>query len=417
MRPLATIHYMPLANSSLNPDSHSNAAPRSRRVLEVLATFLKLGVSSFGGPIAHLGYFHREIVVKRRWVDEAQYAQLVALGQFLPGPASSQVGFSLGLLRAGWAGGLAAFVAFTLPSVVLLLAFARAIPLLQQPVGQAAIHGLKLLAVAVVAQGVLTMAERLTPDFRRRVIAVVAAAVAITVSSAFTQLVVIVGGACAGLMFCRSSRVSDSAGFALGYRRRTGLVLISLFVTLLLASILLTANTSLLGSVAAAFYRTGALVFGGGHVVLPLLQESVVDPGWVSTEDFLAGYGAAQAVPGPMFSLAAFLGARIEGVNDLLGAAVSLLAIFLPGLLLMAGMLPFWHVIARAGKAANAIAGVNAAVVGLLAAALYNPVWTSAVHEWTDIAIAGAAFLILTATPAPVLAVVAGCVIASMLAS
>lgn len=388
---------------------------QSSRVVEVVLTFLKLGLTSFGGPIAHLGYFHREIVVKRRWVDEAQYAQLIALGQFLPGPASSQVGFSLGLLRAGWLGGIAAFVAFTLPSVLLLLAFARAIPLLQQPYGQAAIHGLKLLAVAVVAQGVLTMAERLTPDLQRRVIAVVAAAVAITVSSAITQLVVIAGGACAGLIFCRGSSVPDSTGFPLAYQRRTGLVLIALFAILLLAAILLTPSSPLLVSVAAAFYRTGALVFGGGHVVLPLLQESVVDPGWVNPEDFLAGYGAAQAVPGPMFSLAAFLGARIGGLDDLPGAAVSLLAIFMPGLLLMAGMLPFWHVIARADKAADAIAGVNAAVVGLLAAALYNPVWTSAVHGWTDIAIAGAAFLILTATRTPVLAVVAGCVIASMI--
>ncbi|WP_116812277.1 chromate efflux transporter [Steroidobacter cummioxidans] len=407
---------MPFADPSLDPDSRASAAPRLSGVLEVLVTFLKLGLTSFGGPIAHLGYFHRELVVKRRWVDEAQYAQLIALGQFLPGPASSQVGFSLGLLRAGWLGGLAAFMAFTLPSVLLLLAFARAIPLLQQPYGQAAIHGLKLLAVAVVAQGVLTMAGRLTPDLRRRVIAIVAAVVAITVSSAITQLVVIVGGACAGLMFCRGSSVPDSASFALVYRRRTGLVLIALFAILLLASILLTPGPSLLVSVAGAFYRTGALVFGGGHVVLPLLQESVVDPGWVNPEDFLAGYGAAQAVPGPMFSLAAFLGARIGGLNDLLGAAVSLLAIFLPGLLLMAGMLPFWHVIARADKAADAISGVNAAVVGLLAAALYNPVWTSAVHAWTDIAIAGAAFLILMATRTPVLVVVAGCVMASMLA-
>jgi chromate transporter len=339
------------------------------------------------------------------------------LGQFLPGPASSQVGFSLGLLRAGWLGGLAAFVAFTTPSVLLLLAFARAMPLLQQPYGQAAIHGLKLLAVAVVAQGVLSMAERLTPDLPRRLIAVMAAAVAITVGSAIVQLVVIVGGACAGLMFCRSSSVPDSPGFPLRYERRSGLVLIFLFAILLAASILPMAGTSLLMSVAAAFYRTGALVFGGGHVVLPLLQESVVDPGWVNAQDFLAGYGAAQAVPGPMFSLAAFLGARVKGVDDLVGAIISLLAIFTPGLLLMAGMLPFWHVIARAKKAADAIAGVNAAVVGLLAAALYDPVWTSAVHEWTDVAIAVAAFLILSATRAPVLAVVAGCVMGSMLAT
>jgi chromate transporter len=382
--------------------------------IEVFATFMKLGLTSFGGPIAHLGYFHREIVAKRRWVDEAQYAQLVALSQFLPGPASSKLGFSLGLLRAGWRGGLAAFVAFTLPSVLLLLAFARAIPLLQRPYGEAAIHGLKLLAVAVVAQGVLTMAERLTPDLRRRLIGVAAAAVTIVAGTAIAQLVVIVGGAGAGLMFCRRSSVPDTGNIQAAYGQRTGLVLISLFAVLLFVSFTLTSSETLSIALPAAFYRAGALVFGGGHVVLPLLHESVVDPGWVSPEDFFAGYGAAQAVPGPMFSLAAFLGARVKGIDDLLGATVSLVAIFMPGFLLTAGALPFWHGIGRADKAAQAISGVNAAVVGLLAAALYNPVWTSAVHEWTDIAIVAAAFVVLSATRVPVLAVVAGCVIGSM---
>lgn len=381
---------------------------------EVFGTFLKLGLTSFGGPIAHLGYFQREIVAKRQWVNDAQYAQLVALAQFLPGPASSQVGFSLGLLRAGWRGGLAAFVAFTLPSVLLLLAFAQAMPLLQQPHGEAAIHGLKLLAVAVVAQGVVTMAKRLTPDLRRQVIAVAAAAVAIIGSSAMLQLIVIVGGAAAGLLFCRSSSVADAASLLPTYRPWTGLILIGIFAALLVATLVATADLSPLLAIAAAFYRAGALVFGGGHVVLPLLQEAIVDPGWIDPGDFLAGYGAAQAVPGPMFSLAAFFGARIEQVDDLTGATVSLIAIFMPGLLLIAGVLPFWHAIAGSSRAANAVAGVNAAVVGLLAAALYDPVWTSAVHDWTDIVIAAAAFVVLTATRTPVLAVVAGCVIASI---
>lgn len=403
-----------MTNPNVSNEADAARAGASSRWLEVFATFLKLGLTSFGGPIAHIGYFHRELVTRRRWVDDEQYAQLVALGQFLPGPASSQVGFSLGLLRAGWPGGVAAFVAFTLPSVLLLLAFARAMPLLEHPHGQAAIHGLKLLAVAVVAQGVLTMAERLTPDLRRRVIAVAAAAVLIIASTAMAQLIVIVGGACAGLMFCRSSSIPDTASLQPAYGRRAGLILISLFAVLLAASIVLSSGMSPLWSVAAAFYRTGSLVFGGGHVVLPLLQESVVDPGWVRSDDFLAGYGAAQAVPGPMFSLAAFLGARTDAIGDLPGATMSLLAIFAPGLLLMAGMLPLWHSIARAEKAAKAIAGVNAAVVGLLAAALYDPVWTSAVYEWTDIVIVVAAFIVLTVTRTPVLAVVAGCVIASM---
>jgi chromate transporter len=387
---------------------------RMRGWLEVFSAFLKLGLTSFGGPIAHLGYFHREIVAKRRWIDEAHYAQLVALCQFLPGPASSQLGFSLGLLRAGWLGGLAAFVAFTLPSVLLLLAFAHVMPRLQEPYGRAALHGLKLLAVAVVAQGVLTMAQRLTPDLRRRLIAIGAAAVVIATSTALGQLGVIAAGAIAGVLLCRGSQLREISQLKPAYGPRAGLILLSAFAVLLIASIALTSESWPLTSVAAAFYRAGALVFGGGHVVLPLLQESVVNPGWVDVDDFLAGYGAAQAVPGPMFSLAAFLGARLHGVSATVGAATSVLAIFLPGLLLVAGMLPFWHAIARAQRAASAIAGVNAAVVGVLAAALYDPVWTSAVHGWSDVAIAGVGLVLLSATRTPVLAVLATCVLASI---
>lgn len=382
--------------------------------LEVFAAFLKLGLTSFGGPIAHLGYFHRELVGRRRWVDEAHYAQLVALCQFLPGPASSQVGFSLGLLRAGWLGGLAAFAAFTLPSVLLLLAFAHVIPLLQEPYGRAAVHGLKLLAVAVVAQGFMTMAERLTPDLRRRLIAVGAAAVGIASSTALGQLSVIVIGAVAGALLCRSSGAPEITGLEPPYGRRTGVLLLSIFALLLIASLVRSIDRWPLASIAAAFYRAGALVFGGGHVVLPLLQESVVDPGWVDSDDFLAGYGAAQAVPGPMFCLAAFLGARAHGVSATLGAAVGLVAVFLPGLLLVAGMLPFWHAIATARRAVSTIAGVNAAVVGLLAATLYDPVWTSTMHGWADIAIVGGTFILLSATRTPVLALLAGCVLASL---
>lgn len=382
--------------------------------VEVFSTFLKLGLTSFGGPVAHLGYFQREIVTRRRWFDEAQYAQLVALAQFLPGPASSQVGFSIGLLRAGWAGGCAAFVAFTLPSVMVLLALAHVIPLLQQSYGQAALHGLKLLAVAVVAQGVLAMAQRLTPDARCKVIAVAAAGITITGSAVVPQLMVIVLGAAAGLLFCRASSAVAGANLRPAYGRRTGFALILLCIALLVASFTLPSGVPSLAAIAAAFYRAGALVFGGGHVVLPLLQEAVVDTGWVTSEDFLAGYGAAQAVPGPMFSLAAFLGARIDQVDVLPGAAASLLAIFLPGLLLMAGVLPFWRSFAYATGAAGAIAGVNAAVVGLLAAAFCDPVWISAVSEWSDIAIAALAWLSLSAARVPVLCVAAGCVVASM---
>lgn len=388
--------------------------PTGSALLEVCLTFLKLGLTSFGGPIAHLGYFHRELVARRRWIDEGQYAQLVALCQFLPGPASSQLGFSLGLIRAGWLGALAAFVAFTLPSVLLLLGFAHLMPLLHHPYGQAAIHGLKLLAVAVVAQGVVTMAQRLTIDLRRRLIAVAAAAIIVASSTAVAQLAVVAGGALAGLLLCRNELVREAPSFRVAHGPRSGAVLLIIFAVLLVGSFALTNASSPLVSVAAAFYRAGALVFGGGHVVLPLLQEGVVRPGWVDPDVFLAGYGAAQAVPGPMFSLAAFLGANLHGASGVLGATVCLLAIFLPGLLLVGGALPFWRHIAGVQRSASAIAGINAAVVGLLAAALYNPVWTSAVHDLADVGIALAGFGLLVSPRLSVLIVLAGCVLASM---
>ncbi|HEU4653315.1 MAG TPA: chromate efflux transporter [Steroidobacteraceae bacterium] len=378
---------------------------------EVFATFLKLGLTSFGGPIAHLGYFHRELVQKRRWIDDPHYAQLLGLCQFLPGPASSQLGFSLGLLRAGWLGGIAAFIAFTLPSALLLFLFAQLMPSLGHPVSQAAIHGLKLLAVAVVAQGVLTMAERLTPDTLRRIVALIAATVMITTDAAATQLALILAGAIVGSLLCRSSGAGELAGLAPRYGARTSTVLFGAFIVLLAASFLPLCGITL-RSVSAAFYRAGALVFGGGHVVLPLLQQSVVTPGWVDGGDFLAGYGAAQAVPGPMFSFAAFLGARVHEIGGVTVAIVSTIAIFLPGLLLVSGSLPFWHGMSRGNLAAGAIAGVNAVVVGILAAALYNPVWISAVHGWIDVVIAVCGFLLLSRLP--VLAVVAFCVLASV---
>ncbi len=378
---------------------------------DVFATFLKLGLTSFGGPIAHLGYFHRELVQKRRWIHDAHYAQLLGLCQFLPGPASSQLGFSLGLLRAGWLGGIAAFVAFTLPSALLLFLFAQLMPSLGHPVSQAAIHGLKLLAVAVVAQGVLTMAERLTPDTQRRIIALIAAAVMITTHAAGTQLALIAAGAIVGSLLCRTSNAGELPNLTPRYGAPAGIALFGVFAVLLAASFLPFSGVSL-NSVGAAFYRAGALVFGGGHVVLPLLQQSVVKPGWVDGGEFLAGYGAAQAVPGPMFSFAAFLGARVHEMGGVTAAVVSTIAIFLPGLLLVSGSLPFWHGMSRGNLAAGAIAGVNAVVVGILAAALYNPVWTSAVHSWIDIAIAIFGFLLLSRLP--VLVVVAFCVLASV---
>lgn len=383
-------------------------------MLDVFLAFLKLGLSSFGGPIAHVGYFHREFVERRRWIDDARYAQLLAVSQFLPGPASSQVGFSLGLIRAGWLGALGAFLGFTLPSALLMFGFAYLTPQLDQPYGAALLHGFKLVAVAVVAQGVLTMAQRLTPDTARRLIAVAAALVVIFTGSASMQIVVVTLGAIAGLIVCRDAARIGSMHFDVGYGARAGIVLLAIFAVLLLFALLPDSREYLVAA-AQGFYRAGALVFGGAHVVLPLLEEAVVQPGWVSEDEFLAGYGAAQAVPGPMFSVAAFLGARLDPIPpNALSAAISLMAIFLPGLLLVAGVLPLWSAIASRKRAASALAGINAAVVGLLGAALYDPVWTSAILTPFDFAVALAGFVLLQLRGTSVLFVLLWCVAASL---
>ena len=382
---------------------------------EVGAVFLKLGLTSFGGPVAHLGYFHREFVERRRWLDEHRFGQLLALCQFLPGPASSQLGFSIGLLRARWTGAIAAFVGFTLPSALLLFAFAVLSGGLTGPWGAGAVHGLKLVAVAVVAQGVLGMARTLTPDMSRALLAAAAAVLVMLSGTAWMQLAVVAGGAALGPWLCRTVTARRGEAFALHYGRRTGGILLCVFGALLFAALVIAPRLPPLGQVAAAFYRAGALVFGGGHVVLPLLKQSVVDPGWLGNDTFLAGYGAAQAVPGPMFTLSAFLGARLHGPHGgALGATISLLAIFLPGLLLVAGALPFWRALGAGDGAARMLAGVNAVVVGLLAAALYNPVWISAIHAPLDFAIAAVAFAMLLARW-PALAAVAWCVAAALL--
>ena len=383
-------------------------------MIEVFGAFLKLGLTSFGGPIAHLGYYRREFVERRKWLDDGQFAQLLALCQFLPGPASSQLGFSIGLLRAGWPGALAAFLAFTLPSALLLFAFAAALPSLSGTAGDAAIHGLKIVALAVVAQGVLGMLRQLCPDPQRQSFAALAALALLLAGQAWMQLAVVALGAAAGVALCRSVQPVAGGGLALRYGTRLGWTLLGAFALLLGGLPLLAAGNAGLVAVAEAFYRAGALVFGGGHVVLPLLEEAVVKPGWISTDEFLAGYGAAQAVPGPMFTLAAYLGARLPGAEGgALGATVAVGAIFLPGFLLIAGVLPLWRAIAGHPVAARAIAGVNAAVVGLLGAALYDPVWTSAVRGPADVAIALVGFVLLTAWRASALLVVLWCVLAS----
>ncbi len=377
---------------------------------EILLVFLKLGVSCFGGPIAHLGYFREEFVVRRHWLDESAYADLVALCQFLPGPASSQVGFSIGLARGGYLGGLAAWTGFTLPSAIALTLFAFGSSRLQGTVGGGLLHGLKLVAVAIVAQAVFGMARTLCPDRARASIAVAAVALLSFSASSAAQIAVIVLGGAAGLGFCRISpeASSDKGGFSTSVSRRAGLAALGVFFALLGGLPALERLTLSQGiAYFDAFYRSGALVFGGGHVVLPLLREAVVAPGWIGDNAFLAGYGAAQAVPGPLFTFAAYLGAVMgPPPHGVAGAALGLVAIFLPGLLALVGLLPFWEIFRRRAGAQAAMRGVNAAVVGLLAAALYSPLWVSAVATRADFALVLMGFVLLTAWRAPPLLVV-----------
>jgi len=402
----------------MQQETSQTRTPHAGSVWEVFATFLRLGLTSFGGPIAHLEYFRRELVVRRNWVGESQYAQLLALCQFLPGPASSQLGFSLGLLRAGWAGAVAAFIAFTLPSALLLFAFAALLPQISGTAGDAAIHGLKLVALSVVAQGVLGMTRQLCPDVPRMTIATLAVVVILVSGQAWVQLLVVALGGIAGLAFCRGVRPIAGGGLPLRYGPALGWMLLAAFALLLVGLPLAAHDHDGLTAVTEAFYRAGALVFGGGHVVLPLLEEAVVERGWISSDEFLTGYGAAQAVPGPMFTLAAYLGARLPGSEGgMVGASIALSAIFLPGFLLVAGVLPLWRAVAGRPIAARAIAGINAAVVGLLGAALYDPVWTSAVRGPTDVAIALVGFTLLVAWHASPLLVVVWCIVASVAGS
>ncbi|MQY45731.1 chromate efflux transporter [Rhizobiales bacterium RZME27] len=363
---------------------------------EVLWAFLKLGLTSFGGPVAHLGYFRDELVIRRTWLDEKSYADLVALCQFLPGPASSQVGFALGLMRGGPIGALAAWTAFTLPSAIILVLFAMAATALDNPVGQGLLHGLKLVAVAVVGQAVWGMAKTLTPDRTRSGIAL-AAVVAVTFTGVFGQLIAIIVGALAGLVLCREPDRKTMGELSFRVSRTTGAVCLVTFAALLiLLPIIAASSGSQSLNLFDAFYRSGSLVFGGGHVVLPLLQAEVVHLGWVPENTFLAGYGVAQAVPGPLFTFAAYLGAVMDPApSGLIGAMICLVAIFLPGFLLLVGVLPFWGALKRLPLAQAAMRGANAAVVGVLGAALYNPVWTSSVLTPVDFAIALSGFLLL----------------------
>jgi chromate transporter len=377
--------------------------------LEVLRIFLKLGLTCFGGPIAHIGYFRDEFVVRRKWIDEHAYADLVGLCQFLPGPASSQVGFSIGLMRAGTLGAFAAWTGFTLPSAAILVAFAYGASALSGPIGAGLLHGLKLTAVAIVAQAVFGMARNLCPDRDRASIAVVAALIILFSTASAAQIGAIVLGGLAGLWLCRSETPLASGHVEIPVSRTVGLITLGMFFVLLAG---LPALRGLTGSPGVAlfdaFYRSGALVFGGGHVVLPLLREAFVAPGWLSDDAFLAGYGAAQAVPGPLFTFAAYLGTVVAPApHGLAGAALGLVGIFLPGMLVLLGTLPFWDSFRRRPGAQAVMRGVNAAVVGVLGAALYNPVWTTSVKTGGDFGIALVGFVLLTAWRAPPLIVVA----------
>lgn len=371
---------------------------------EVFRVFLKLGLTSFGGPIAHLGYYRDELVVRRKWLDEASYADLVALCQFLPGPASSQVGFSLGVLRGnGLLGGLAAWFAFTMPSAVILFAFAMSAAAFTGPMAEGFLHGLKLVAVAVVAQAIWGMSRTLTPDRARAGIALAAIAIVVVFAGSFGQIAAIALGACAGLWLCRGETTPVSGHLNFPVTRRGGSIALVLFAALLLIPpVIVSVRHSQSLALFDAFYRSGALVFGGGHVVLPLLQAQVATPGWVSNEAFLAGYGLAQAVPGPLFTFAAYLGAVMGPMpNGVAGAAIALVALLLPGMLLVYGMLPFWDAMRTRPAAQAATRGTNAAVVGILAAALYSPVWASAVLTPRDFVLALTGFLLLTVWKMP----------------
>lgn len=387
------------------------------RISEVFGTFLKLGFTSFGGPVAHIGYFRKELVERQAWLSENQFSQLLAICQFLPGPASSQLGFALGLLRAGWLGAIAAFLAFTLPSAIVLVCFAALLPLLSGDMYQAGIHGLKLVACVVVADAVFGMAKKLCPDIVRRALAIAAAGALLMATSAWAQIGVVILGALAGIFLCRETINTKQPLIHVSYGKRLASLLFLLFLLLLTGFILLPNSGGLLG-LAQVFYQAGALVFGGGHVVLPLLEESIVAAGLLGADSFLAGYGASQAIPGPMFAFAAYLGALIpSGITAWLGACIALVFMFLPGFLLIAAALPLWQHISGQPKALNAIAGVNAAVVGILAAALYDPIITAGITSVIDVIITCIGFVILFRWKLSPLVIVGWCVLASIISS
>lgn len=367
-------------------------ASKLRLYMELLLVSTRLGLTSFGGPIAHLGYFHQEYIRKRQWMDEKSYAELVALCQFLPGPSSSKVGIGIGLVRAGFLGGFIAWLGFTMPSILALTAFA----LLLQGFdlgGAGWIHGLKITAVAIVAHALLGMGQKLTPDRERVTMAIIAATLTLVWQTAYSQVLIILATGLVGWWMFRKEEEIDGAALHIPIRKSTAFFYLFLFFSLLLILPMAREwSQSEWVAMFDSFYRSGSLVFGGGHVVLPLLEREVVPVGWVSAEDFLAGYGAAQAVPGPLFTFGAYLGAMASGVK---GAILATVAIFAPAFLLIMGTLPFWNVLRRNPKVQGALAGVNAGVVGILLAAFYNPLWTSAILGPMDFALMAILFVML----------------------
>lgn len=400
----------------MNP-SHVSDADRSP--WSVFLIFLRLGLTSFGGPIAHLGYFREEFVTRRRWLSERSYVDLVALCQFLPGPASSQVGIALGLSRAGYAGAAAAWAGFTLPSATALILFALGMSHYGEIISSSTLHGLKVVAVAVVAQAVWGMARNLCSDNLRVSIMATAACAALLVPSAWGQVGTIAAAGFAGLLLFKPTQAVAHDALPAKVSKRAGATWLALFAALLVClPVLNKLAPSQTVAMIDAFYRAGSLVFGGGHVVLPLLQAEVVPTGWVSNETFLAGYGAAQAVPGPLFTFAAFLGASMSTTpSGWLGGLFCLLAIFAPSFLLIVGALPFWEQLRHSVRIQAALAGINAGVVGLLVAALYDPVWTSAIHRPKDFGLALLALVALMFWKLPPWLVVAGSGAAGWLAA
>ncbi|MFS0575164.1 chromate transporter [Sporosarcina sp. 179-K 3D1 HS] len=387
-----------------------------KSLIELFLVSTRLGLTSFGGPIAHLGYFHEEYVRRRKWMDEKSYADLVSLCQFLPGPASSQVGIGIGVMRAGVLGGIISFIGFTFPSVLALIVFA----LLLQGMDIASagwIHGLKLVAVAVVAHAVAGMAQKLTPDIQRRTIALVALVGTVLWQTAYTQVGVMILAALLGFILYKKEGVEVGTAQAFPISRRVGAICLTLFFGLLIVLPLLRSiSSSHWIAMFDSFYRAGALVFGGGHVVLPLLEREFVPVGWVSAETFLAGYGATQAVPGPLFTFAAYLGTVMNGWQ---GGIVATIAIFLPAFLLILGTLPFWDALRRSPNMKGILMGVNAAVVGLLIAAFYHPIWTSTIQSTIDFAFAAILFCMLAYWKLPpwvivVTGAIGGVILASM---